>query len=137
MTPTYKILVASSAISTLWLAFEMFGLTLFGSQMLFFSITHTYSLISIVVLVSSVGFLLLSLVNGVCVLIEPLKLQSKIPARIYRSLFAYQSFIIALLLSYEFWTSAAPIRILVAVIGLAGTLLVCVSVGKYLVSPDK
>lgn len=132
----YIILMLFAAPSALWVAFEMYGLTLFGSQMLFYSITHAFPAILGVVLLSVIFFLILLLFNAIFVASNKLCSKLNPPKKVITFILVFQVFHVAALLSYEFWASITILRILMALFGLVFVFFVVVAVGKYIFAPN-
>ena len=107
----------------LWIAFELYGLTLFGPQMLFFSVAHTMPLVLIAIylavplgglwLVQSAAALLSHRYRkAVCLDIYS--------AQVFMSALALEAL---LLLTYQFWSQQPLARIPLCTIGLVLTAL--------------
>jgi hypothetical protein len=108
----------------LWTAFEMYGLTLRGPQMLFFSIVHTLPpAVLAVVLSAPMGILWLA--QSVLALVHPAyRTRLAIPRlahAIFVTVIAVQSVLLA---EYESWANDAALRVPLCVLGLALTGLV-------------
>ena len=99
----------------LWTSFEMYVLTLFGPQMLFYSITHAYPAIYLTVLFS-LPFVAVSFLFAVVTLIKGKSINIH-----YKTSYKLAAFIIfhAIALAlYNQWSLITPLRVLVSVLGL-------------------
>ena len=133
----YKILMLFAAPSALWVAFEMYGLTLFGSQMLFYSISHAFPGILGVVMFSVIFYLLLLVVNIVFGTFYSLSVKLNPPRNIILFIMSFQLFHVAALITYEFWAHIAVLRIITALFGLAFVFFTVAAAGKYVFAPNK
>lgn len=107
----------------LWIAFELYGLTLFGPQMLFFSVAHTMPLVLIAIylavplgglwlLQSAAALLSHRYRKAVCL--------DTYSAQVFMSALALEAL---LLLTYQFWSLQPLARIPLCIIGLVLTAL--------------
>ena len=123
-----------AAPGLLWQAFEMYGLTLGGAQMLFFSIAHTMPLVLIlVVLALPAGLLVLVQVTSACVSSDGrVRLGiSKLAARVLAG-FLLAHFVS--LSAYDEWSSSGLLRVPICIAGILLTattgILTAVSLGN-------
>jgi hypothetical protein len=116
MRSLYKWLFILSMPGALWAAFEMYGLTLHGSQMLFFSISHTMPFIVLLVMMAFPLFTLWTLITATALLIEPLRKKVGIGIVEIGVLLGAQFTHILLLVMYESWSSSS-LRILLCIVG--------------------
>lgn len=113
----YRWIAFAAIPGTLWSAFEMYVLTLGGAQMLFFSIVHTMPLLVVVVLVGLVSLTLFVIKSATAVLLPAYRAKLAIPRQALGALAGLASLHVALLLSYEVWSSSG-LRIVVCIVGL-------------------
>lgn len=109
------ILAAPAAFCT---SFEMHGLTLFGSQMLFFSISHAFPAISLVVLASAFFFVLLALLNVACLIFRRLSGSFTVPPSTVGIVLFFQGAHVLALFSYEVWSSNSFVRVTLGLVSL-------------------
>lgn len=117
ITQFYRWVLFLAGPATVWTAFEMYGLTIIGPQMLFFSISHALPLILLVVLVSSLFFLALAALN-ILFLLPKLREKIQIPSLTLTIVLGVQLLHVSALLTYENWSSVPTIRIIVCILGL-------------------
>jgi hypothetical protein len=117
ITLFYRLVLIMAGPATLWTAFEMYGLTLTGPQMLFFSISHAHPFILTTVFVSSLFFIGLVGMNMLFLLPKP-KRHVRLSSRTIAVILAIQLLHILALLSYEEWSAVNAIRIAVCFLGL-------------------
>ncbi len=114
MEKFYKFLLVASAPFFVWTSFELYGLTVFGSQMLFYSITHTMPTLVSVILLSVIFYMLLLIVNVLSVFFTKLKIIDDTLLLI----FIFMQVLHALLLfSYDYWATTIA-RIPICIVGL-------------------
>lgn len=104
----------------LWAAFELYGLTLRGEQMLFFSISHTMPFLLIAILLC-LPFGLAWLIQSLAALFVPSYASAIAVSR--RSLLIFASVVAVhatLWFMYETW-SAGPFRVGLCLLGIVGT----------------
>jgi hypothetical protein len=121
----YVALLALAAPVALWTSFEMYGLTLRGSQMLFYSISHAYPVIYTVVFLSLAFFGLLALFNIAILLSGRLRQALNISIGVPALLLALQATHVGLLVSYSGWATSSY-RVLVCFLALALLLMTSV-----------
>jgi len=132
----YLALVLLSAPSALWVAFEIYGLTLFGPQMLFYSIMHTAPVLVAAIFISVIFFLVLLLVNITLVAFPNLLLKVTVSNGVIKFFFLFQVIHIAALVAYEFWAHIPVLRVITATLGLVFVFYVLKAVNKHVI-PDK
>lgn len=104
----------------LWAAFELYGLTLRGTQMLFFSISHTMPFLLLVILLC-LPFGLAWLAQSLVALVVPSYASAISVSR--RSLLVFASVIVvhaSLWLGYDTW-SVGPFRVGGCLLGIFGS----------------
>ncbi|MGZ3240366.1 MAG: hypothetical protein ACXU7Z_08090 [Burkholderiaceae bacterium] len=101
----------------LWSAFEMYLLTLGGAQMLFFSIVHTMPSLVIVVLVGIAALVLVVLQSFVALIFSRYREKVGIPANAAVIIGALSALHLALLFTYDRWSSGS-MRIAICLLGL-------------------
>jgi len=110
----------------LWAAFEMYGLTLFRPQMLFFSIVHTMPLLVWAVLLSVPLGAAWLVQSAIALVFQAYRTRLGLPRR---PLVIFVVFIVAhaaLLVGYDYWAWIAVLRIPLCLLGLGLTgLAVC------------
>jgi len=107
----------------LWAALEMYGFTLFGPQMLFFSIVHTMPLLVYTVLLSVPTGIAWLAQSAMALVHSGYRLRLAIPRR---PLGVFVAFIVAhavLLAGYESWSRNALLRVPLCLLGLTLTSL--------------
>ena len=110
------LLVATPGL--LWQAFEMYGLTLRGSQMLFFSIVHTMPLAVVAVLLALPAGLV-TLVQAAIGYLRPNYAQRLgMTKRAARALIVFLVVHFAALVGYDVWAPIDSVRITVCIVGL-------------------
>lgn len=122
--------LAAALPGLLWQGFEMYGLTLRGSQMLFFAIAHTMPL-AVLLVVLAVPFMLVVFVQAVVALGRPgYRARVGISRRALMALVVYVPFHGLMLGTYEIW-SGTSLRIPMCLlgVGLLSTAFVFVSSG--------
>lgn len=105
----------------LWQAFEMYGLTFFGPQMLFFSILHTSPVISSLVLLAVPLALVALLLSCCCLGFPRFRALVGIGGWGHIAVVAYLTLHATLLLTYEFWSYAWSRQI----VCIAGFIALC------------
>ena len=106
-----------AAPGLLWQAFEMYGLTLGGPQMLFFSIVHTMPVAVLVVLLA-IPFALALLGQAIAsFFLEGYRLKVGLTKNAAGALSLFLAFHALALLAYEAWSSSI-LRIPVCILGL-------------------
>jgi len=133
---TYKILLILAVPVLLWTSFEMYGLTIFGSQMLFYSITHAYPVIYSIVLLSLPFFFLVALYNGILILLAIIKKIAIVPLYVVGSVLSFQVLHALALYTYEYWANSG-FRVLVCICGLVSLLVVSIVCFKVLGTYNK
>lgn len=114
----YKILLALAAPFILWTSFEMYFLTLFGPQMLFFSIIHAYPNIVLMNSLSAPFYLLLAIYIGVLLILARFKSIHVLPTNILGTVLAFQLLHVLALVTYQQW-AFSWFRLPVCLIALA------------------
>lgn len=117
ITQLYRWVLFLAGPATVWTAFEMYGLTIIGPQMLFFSISHAFPLILLVVLVSSLFFLALAALN-ILFLLPKLRKKIQLPRLTLTVILGIQLMHVFALLGYDNWSSVPAVRIVVCILGL-------------------
>jgi len=102
----------------IWPAFEMYGLTLRGPQMLFFSVIHTMPTLVAVVLVSCLFFVVWLLLNCAALLSRAVRSALGVPVPLAGALAAFQLIHVGALASYESWSYVSLLRVPLCVLGL-------------------
>jgi len=125
---TYKFLLLLAIPALFWTSFEMYGLTIFGSQMLFYSISHAYPIIYSIVLLSLPFFFIIALFNITLVLLAAIKKNIIIPMHVISYVLTFQILHAIALVTYEYW-ALSGFRVIVCIIGLVS--LVIVTIGCY------
>ena len=110
----YKYLLIASAPFFAWTAFEMYGLTVFGPQMLFYSILHTMPILIVIVFLSAMFYLVLFILNIHSKLFSNIKWLEKSHLM---ALILMQFLHVTLLVSYDFWAHSI-LRIPICIAGL-------------------
>jgi len=129
---TYKLLLILSAPALFWTSFEMYGLTMRGSQMLFYSISHAYPIIYSVVLLSLPFFFMLAIYNLILGSLIIIKRIVVVPIHIVGIVFTFQILHALALFTYEYWAPSGY-RVIICSIGLALLLtasIVCIRMLK-------
>lgn len=133
MLKLYKILLLNAWPSFAWTAFEMYILTLGGSQMLFYSVMHSAPFIAITVSISALFFVGLFLTNifykvfTTNLVIEPIVINSIIIAQLLH---------VSLLFGYEYW-AVSILRIPICLLGLFVLLYGSYFVLRRVFAPNK
>jgi hypothetical protein len=118
----------------LWEAFEMYGLTIGGAQMLFFSVAHTMPIILLALWLSFPLGAAWLLQSGAALASKNYRERIAVP-RPQAFLFAAAVLIhSALLYSYESWSASAATRLPVCVLGLALMLITVQQAWQWLLS---
>jgi len=119
----------------LWEAFEMYGLTIGGAQMLFFSVAHTMPFIMLALWLSFPLGAAWLLQSGAALASKNYRERIAVPLR---QVFLFAAAVLihsALLYSYESWSGSAGTRVSVCVLGLALTLITVQQAWQWLLSP--
>ncbi len=103
MDKAYKVLLLLAGPAYIWTAFEMYILSLMGSQMLFFSVAHSAPIFLVFLLISGALYLALLLTNIYYVAFSDNPAIERKPIIV---LIASQMLHIAFLFSYENWGSS-------------------------------
>ena len=133
---TYKILLILAAPVLFWTSFEMYGLTMFGSQMLFYSISHAYPIIYSLVLFSLPFFFIIALFNIILGSLNIISKTNIVPMYVVGSVLTFQALHALALVTYEYWAHSG-FRVLVCIIGLVSLLAVTITCYKGLVTYNK
>ena len=133
---TYKYLLMLAIPALFWTSFEMYGLTLFGSQMLFYSISHAYPVIYSIVLLSLPFFFIIALFNSALVLLAVIKKSIIVSMNVIGSVLTFQILHVLALVSYGYWAQSG-FRIIVCIIGLVSLLVVSVLCYRGFVTYNK
>lgn len=96
----------------------MYGLTLFAPQMLFFSISHAFPTILLVVLVSALFLVLLVLLNVACAIFSALRTAFTVPYSVLVTALVFQLAHLLALFTYAAWSSLSITRIAISLAGL-------------------
>ncbi len=115
---TYLLATLLAFPAIVWPAFEMYGLTLRGPQMLFFSVIHTMPTLVAVVVVSCLFFAIWLLLNVTALSSSSVRSLFGISARVAATLAVFQLVHIGALASYESWSYVGPLRVPLCVLGL-------------------
>ena len=107
----------------LWAAFEMYGLTLRGSQMLFFSIAHTMPPLVFVVLLSVPTGIVWLAQSAMALVLSPYRARLAIPRRPLAVFVVVIVAHAALLAGYGSWSGNASLRVPLCLLGLTLTAL--------------
>lgn len=119
----------------LWQSFEMYGLTIRGSQMLFFSIVHT-SPVLVLVVMAALPLLLVVLVMAALGALRPsVRVRLGMSARALTILAAFLMFHFVLLVAYELWSPIDWLRVPLCTAGLVFLICALVSTLATLGSP--
>ena len=133
----YKAIILLSLPAALWTALEMYLVTLFNPQMLFYSLSHGLPLFMAIFSLSGIFFLLLMLVNLVLLILNALKFKTGLPIRIVSLIFVFQLIHMWVIFTYEAWSSIPLIRVIVSTIGILLVAYVLLVGFKVLYSPNK
>ncbi len=115
---TFFLCLFAAAPGMCWHALEMYGLTLFGPQMLFFSIAHTMPL-AVLLVVLAVPFMLALFVQSAIGLGRPTyRARMGVTKRALLAVVVYFPIHALLLGTYEIW-SPTPFRVPLCLSGLA------------------
>ena len=133
----YKTIILLSLPAALWMALEMYLVTLFNPQMLFYSLSHGLPVFIAIFSLSGIFFLLLMLVNFVLLILNSLKFNSGLPIRIVSLIFVFQLIHMGAIFTYEMWSSIPLTRIIVSTIGVLFVAYVLLVGFKVLYSPNK
>ena len=116
----------------LWTAFEMYGLTLWGAQMLFFSIVQTMPLMVLVILFSSVFYVAWFFQSVAALAFAKYRGNLSSPAPVIAFFAVALAIHAALLIWYEDWSYNDAIRVVICLFGIAlfGTIIFLVT--RYL-----
>jgi len=110
------------ALPALWYtAFEMYGLTLGGPQMLFYSVIHTMPVVVFVVLASMLFFVGWWLQTALALLVAPYRDALGLTGSRVASLLAGLTLHALLLVTYESWSSGNVLRVMLCLAGLVLT----------------
>jgi len=110
------------ALPALWYtAFEMYGLTLGGQQMLFYSVIHTMPVLVFVVLASMIFFVGWWLQTALALLVVPYRDALDLTGSRVALLLAGLTLHALLLVTYESWSSGSVLRVLLCLAGLVLT----------------
>src|SRR5262245_1432991 len=101
-----------------WSAFEMYVLTLWGAQMMFFSIVHTMPALVVIVLVGVVGLVLWAFQSLVALLLAAYRVRIGVRTSALVTFAVLTTLHLALLFWYEEWSSSS-LRVAVCILGLA------------------
>lgn len=133
---TYKYLLILATPVLFWTSFEMYGLTLFGSQMLFYSISHAYPVIYTIVLLSLPFFFIIALFNSTLVILAVIKKSIIVPTNVIGAVLTFQIIHALALASYGYWAQSG-FRVLVCIIGLISLLAVTILCYREFVTYNK
>ncbi len=133
---TYKIILILAVPAAFWTSFEMYGLTMLGSQRLFYSISHAYPVIYSIVLLSLPFFFVTALFNSVLTLLSLFKENIIMPMNIVASILLFQLLHALALVTYEHWAPSG-FRVLICIISLVSLFSVIVICYKEFVTYNK
>lgn len=132
----YKGILLLAAPAVFWTSFEMYGLTLTGPQMLFYSITHAYPTILLVVLLSIPFFLLWGLFNIVSLFSSGFRSTVGVSVLLASVFFAFQVAHVFALFLYDSWSYVTSFRIATCVGYLTFLGVVIVLAAVWALVPD-
>lgn len=119
---------------TLWSAFEMYVLTLRGTQMLFFSIVHTMPPLVLVVLLGWIALALWALQSVAALASTGYRAQMGLPVRVLSAVVGAAALHFSLLFFYDAW-SPSTMRIAICLLGILAFGLLLAICKKYLLKP--
>ncbi len=114
----YLALMLLAAPAMLWTSFEVYGLTLRGEQMLFYSVVHTMPITAMVVFLSVPVFLLWAAVNAGLLAAGGMREAAGVTPRQLRIFLRFQVAHAAALICYETCSGVAALRVIICLIGL-------------------
>lgn len=117
----------------LWSAYEMFGLTIGGPQMLFFSAAHGAGLIMLLVALSIIAAPLWLLQSVLAVVLASYSKQLNLPNPALKALVLTVGGHLLLLITYDEWSTLSA-RIWVCMLGLSLTAAMLYYVVRYVLA---
>jgi len=105
----------------LWAAFEMYGLTLSGPQMLFFSIAHTMPLLVLAVFLSVPMGIAWLVQSAGALIFSAYRERLTVPVKSLAVFTLAISFHSAFLATYETWSAIQEVRVPLCLLGLVVT----------------
>lgn len=122
MRSIYKWSFLLATPGLLWAAFEMFGLTLTGPQMLFFSVAHVLPIVLLMIWLAAPLFILWSGLTLAALAMTSTRQALAISIRQAAALLLGQALFGLAFLSYERWSNS-PLRLVVCTVGIAIVLM--------------
>jgi hypothetical protein len=122
MRSLFKWALLLAAPGALWAAYEMFGLTLGGPQMLFFSISHALPPLFLLVLLAVPSFAIWTLTTAISLFTSSVRSALRLTFGTNAVLLAAQLIQVLCLVAYEAWSSS-PVRVVVCLLGWGAVLV--------------
>jgi len=133
----YKTIILLSLPAALWTGLEMYLVTLFSPQMLFYSLSHGLPIFIAIFSFSGIFFMALILVNFILLVLNPFKTNIGLPIRIVSLIIVFQLVHMGLVFTYEAWSSVSVMRVIVSIMGLSFMAYVLLIGFKVLYTPNK
>jgi len=134
---TYKSILLLSLPAVLWTVLDMYLITLFRPQMLFYSLSHGLPVFIIIFTLSTLFFWLLLGVNLLFVILNSINIDTRVPIRIISLILGFQLILLVATFTYEVWVVIPVLRVVISLLGILFAGYVFLIGFKVLYSPNK